>query len=64
MFPCQRLPADGTIFTPHIGSAFSSTNQLRAGGNVKLVDHGVEFFQLLHCCEKLERFSVAGYLPG
>ena len=64
MFLCHRLPADGTILTPHTGPAFCSTNRLRAGGNVKLIDHGVEFFQLLHCCEKLERFSISGYRPG
>ena len=64
MFLCHRLPADRTILAPHTGPAFSSTNRLRAGGNVKLIDHGVEFFQLLHCCEKLERFSISGYRPG
>ena len=64
MFLCHRLLADGTILTPHTGPAFCSTNRLRAGGNVKLIDHGVEFFQLLHCCEKLERFSISGYRPG
>ncbi len=64
MFLCHRLPADGTILTPHTGPAFSSTNRLRASGNVKLIDHGVEFFQLLHGSEKLERFSISGYRPG
>ena len=29
MFLCHRLLADGTIFTPHIGSAFSSANTLQ-----------------------------------
>jgi len=64
MFLCHRFPADGTILTPHTAPAFSSTNRLRTGWNVKLIDHGVEFFQLLHCCEKLERFSISGYRPG
>ncbi len=64
MFLCHRFLADGTILTPHTAPAFSSTNRLRTGWNVKLIDHGVEFFQLLHCCEKLERFSISGYRPG
>ena len=63
-FLCQRLPADGTIFTPHLGPAFPSTNRLGAGGHLKQIDHGVEFFQFLHCCEKLERFSVGRDRPG
>src|SRR6266850_900085 len=29
LFLCHRLLADGTIFAPHIGSAFSSTNTLQ-----------------------------------
>ncbi len=53
MFLCHRLPADGTILTPHGGSAFSSTKRCNAGGHVKLTDHCVEFFP-----EKRERFSV------
>src|SRR5204862_6562176 len=64
MFLCHRFPADGTILTPHTAPAFSSTNRLRTGWNVKLIYHGGEFFQLLHCCAKLDRFSISGYLPG
>jgi hypothetical protein len=64
MFLCQRLPTDGTIFTPHIGSAFSSTKRCNAGGHVTLSDHFVEFFPRLKCCEKRERFSVGCYRSG
>jgi hypothetical protein len=64
LFLCHRLPTDGTIFTPHIGSAFSSTNRCNAGGHVTLTDHGVEFFTMLQCGEKRERFSVGCYRSG
>src|SRR6266852_3022690 len=58
IFLCHRLPAGGTILAPHVGPPFPSTNRLRAGGHVKLIDHGVELFPPLKCCEKRERFPV------
>ncbi len=64
IFLCHRLPADGTIFAPHIGPAFLSTNRLRAGGHVKLIDHGVKLFLPLQCCEQRERFPVGGNRSG
>src|SRR6267378_3419479 len=59
MFLCHRLPADGTILTPHIGSAFPQLARCNVGEHVILTDHCVEFFPLLKCCEKRERFSVS-----
>jgi hypothetical protein len=65
LFLCHRLLADRTISAPHIESAFSSTNARgNAAGHVKLTDHCVEFFQLLQCCEKLQRFPVGCYRPS
>jgi hypothetical protein len=35
-----------------------------AARHVMLTDQGVEFFQLLQCCEKRQRFPISRYRPG
>jgi hypothetical protein len=35
-----------------------------AGGHVILTDHSIEFFKLLQCCEKRERFPIGCYRSG
>jgi hypothetical protein len=64
MFLYHWFQADGTILTPHIGSAFSSTDGSNGGGHVKLTGQSAEFFSLLKCCEKREHFSVGCYRSG
>src|SRR6266403_1324182 len=64
MFLCHRLPADGTILAPHIGPAFPQLTRCKVGGHVMQIHNVVEFFQLLQCCEKRQRFPVGCYRPG
>ena len=64
IFLSHGLPADGTILTPHIGPAFSSTNRLQAGGHATFADQREEFFPLLKLGEERERFSIRGYRSG
>jgi hypothetical protein len=64
MFLCQRLPADGTILAPLVGSAFPQLNSCNAAGHVLLANYCVEFFQMLQCRENPEQFSIGCYRSG
>src|SRR6266404_7141148 len=64
IFLGHRLPANGTIFAPHLGTTFPSLTCGNAGRQVVLTEHCVEFFELLQDCEKRQRLPVGGYRPG